>query len=324
MEIALYHPEYGYYARGIRQVGRAGDFFTSVSVGPLFGRLLARRFLKWWQGAGSPAPWRIMEIGAHDGTLAGDVLGEILLLDPAAFAGLEYIISEPLPRLQTAQRETLAAFPNARIVDQPEGLSPLPGIAFGNEILDALPFHVIERTGGEWRECLVGLEDDEFVWIPGAVLPNGPGGDFREGYRTEIRTCFADFFKPLFASLTHGLLIWPDYGYEHSDYYHPDRTDGTLRTFSSHQAGENPLDAPGSVDITAHVDFTAAAEAAASLGGIPSATRTQSAWLTDIARDLLLSMEGKPDASVLRQFQTLTHPAHLGSRFHVLEISWER
>lgn len=322
METALYHPDFGYYAKGTRQVGRAGDFFTSVSVGPLFGRLLARRFLTWWQESGNPAPWRILEIGAHDGTLASDILGEIRQLDPSAFASLEYVISEPLPRLQAAQRGTLAGFPNARIVDSTTNLESLPGIAFGNEILDALPFHVIERANGEWRECHVGFENDRFIWTLGPAFLDGPEGDFPEGYRTEIRTCYPSFFQSLLAPLSHGLLIFPDYGYDHSDYYHPDRTTGTLRTFASHRAGENPLESPGTADITAHVDFTAAAEAASSLGCIPSPTRTQSSWLTTIARDLLLSMEGKPDPSVLRQFQTLTHPAQLGSRFHILEISW--
>ena len=322
MEIALYHPDHGYYARGTRQVGRAGDFFTSVSIGPLFGRLLARRFLSWWRNAGCPTPWRVIEIGAHDGTLAGDILDEIREIDTGAFSALEYVIPEPLPRLQAAQRENLAGFSNVRFTDHPGDLAPLPGIAFGNEILDALPFHVIERADNEWRECLVGWENERFIWTQGPVFPDGPEGDFPEAYRTEIRTCFSEFFKPLLDALNRGLLIWPDYGYDRSDYYHPDRTTGTLRTFASHRAGEDPLDDPGTADITAHVDFTAAADAAASLGCIPSATRTQSAWLTDIARDLLLSMEGKPDVSLLRQFQTLTHPAHLGSRFHILEISW--
>ena len=89
MAAALYQPSLGYYARETRQVGRGGDFFTSVSVGPLFGELLARRFLREWQESGSPARWRIIECGAHDGTLAADILGAISRLDPHAFAALE-------------------------------------------------------------------------------------------------------------------------------------------------------------------------------------------------------------------------------------------
>lgn len=336
MTEALYHPDLGYYARETRQVGRAGDFYTSVSVGPLFGKLLARRFLQWWKNAGSPEKWRVIESGAHDGTLAADILTELQALSPTAFAALEYAIPEPLPRLQAAQRETLAGFPSVRFLDSPASLAadPLPGIAFGNEVLDALPFHVIEWRDGRWHECLVALENDRFIWeldaqplspaLQAAIanLPS-PSGSFPEGYRTEVRTCFPAFFQPLLDALTSGLLIWPDYGYERDDYYHPDRTTGTLRTFAKHRAAEDPLVSPGEMDITAHVDFTAATQAAESLDCRSLAFRTQSNWLTGLARDWLLSQEGKPNPAGLRQFQTLTHPGHLGTRFHILELSKE-
>lgn len=323
MEAALYHPELGYYARRTRQVGREGDFFTSVSVGPLFGRLLARRFINWWQGNGSPSPWRVIESGAHDGTLASDILAEISALNPEAAAGLEYIIPEPLPLLRATQKWKLGDFPQVRFIGSPAEIhNPLPGIAFGNELLDALPFHVIRRSDGAWKNQLVGYENDNFVWIDGPSFPGGPEGDFPDGYTTEIRTCFTEFFKPLLGAISHGLLIWPDYGYERADYYHPSRTTGTLRTFSKHRAGEDPLSSPGEADITAHVDFTDAANAASSLGCEIKPLVSQSSWLTHLARELLLSMEGNPDPSLLRQFQTLTHPGQLGSRFHILELVW--
>ena len=117
-------------------------------------------------------------------------------------------------------------------------------------------------------------------------------------------------------------MLWTDYGFARPEYYHPGRTSGTLRTFSKHRAGEDPLSAPGETDITAHVDFTAIALAASDLGGRPTVFRDQGSWLTQTARDWLLEWEDNPQASSLRQFQTLTHPAHLGGHFHVLEISW--
>ena len=138
MAAALYDPVLGYYARETRQIGRGGDFFTSVSVGPLFGELLARRFLREWRDSGSPARWRIIECGAHDGTLAADVLGAISRLAPAAFAALEYAIPEPLPVLQAAQRRTLDAFTGKiRFITDPSELfaDPLPGVAFGEIVL---------------------------------------------------------------------------------------------------------------------------------------------------------------------------------------------
>jgi SAM-dependent MidA family methyltransferase len=333
MAAALYDPQLGYYANGTRQVGRGGDFFTSVSVGPLFGELLARRFLRHWQQSGEPPRWRIIESGAHDGTLALDVLGALARLDARALESLDYVIPEPLPGLQNAQLRTLERYrKQVRIIQNPLELAdqPLPGIAFGNEVLDALPCHLVEWHAGAWLECRVGLDsNDNFVWETHAI--DDPllrealvllGEDFPDAYRTEVRTCYRGFLEPLARALTSGLMIWADYGFARPEYYHPARTSGTLRTFSHHRAGTNPLENPGGTDISAHVDFTAVAEAALALGGRPVAFRDQGAWLTQTARDWLLAQEGKPQPQALRQFQTLTHPAQLGSCFHILELSW--
>jgi SAM-dependent MidA family methyltransferase len=336
MAAALYAPAHGYYAKGVHQVGRGGDFFTSVSVGPLFGELLTRRFLHEWRESGSPEKWRIVECGAHDGTLAADILGAMARLDPQAFAALEYAIPEPLPLLQAAQKITLAGFKrNTRFINSPDELfsNPLPGIAFGNELLDALPFHLVEWHPDGWRECRVTVgSGDDFAWethhpIDDPLLLEALanlGSGFTAGYRTEVRTNFRDFLEPLTRCLSSGTLLWPDYGFARPEYYDPARKSGTLRTFSKHRAAENPLEAPGEIDITAHVDFTAVAEAAISLGCHPVRFQSQGAWLTEIGRDWLLGLEGNPDTPALRQFQTLTHPTHLGESFHVLELVWNR
>ena len=333
MAAALYEPGHGYYARGTRQVGRGGDFFTSVSVGPLFGELLARRFLREWRESGSPGRWRIIECGAHDGTLAADVLTALSALDARAFEALEYAIPEPLAQLQDAQRTTLQPFPETvRFLCDPSDLAadPLPGIAFGNELLDALPCHIIEWREGRWLESRVAVsKDDSLIWETGEINNSGLISalapleeDFPEGYRTEVRTCYQSFLAPLARSLESGLMLWVDYGFARPDYYHPARNSGTLRTFARHRAGENPLEHPGETDITAHVDFTAVAEAASALGGRAMEFRNQGAWLTEIGRDWLLELDGNPQPALLRQFQTLIHPAQLGGSFHVLELSW--
>ncbi len=334
MTAALYEPALGYYARGTRQVGRGGDFFTSVSVGPLFGHLLARRFVRQWRESGRPTRWRIIECGAHDGTLAADILGAIGRLEPGAFAALEYAIPEPLATLQAAQRETLRNFNDrVRFVTNAAELAadPLPGVAFGNEVLDALPCLLVERSGGRWLELRVVINNADRLVFKKTEIQNEAvsraleslGGDFPEGYRTEIRTCYRDFLTPLAGALSSGLMIWVDYGFPREDYYHPGRTEGTLRTFSKHRAGDDPLANPGEADITAHVDFTAVAEAAQTLGWRQTLLRDQGRWLTEIGRDWLLEMEGRPQPAALRQFQTLMHPAHLGARFHALELNRE-
>ena len=336
MAISLYEPGLGYYASGTRQVGRGGDFFTSVSVGPLFGALLARRMLREWQESGAPVRWRIIECGAHDGTLAHDILSALQQLAPLAFAAVEYVIPEPLPLLQSAQRQTLARFHEKTcFISHASELAgdPLPGVAFGNELLDALPFHLVEWKSGRWHECRVALSpNDEFVWLADPEITDPLlqamliplGCDFPENYRTEVRTNFQEFLAPLTRSLSSGLLLWPDYGFARPEYYLPERTTGTLRTFSQHRAAQDPLTVPGELDITAHVDFTAVAEAGIALGCQPLVFKNQGTWLTEIAREWLLTLEENPDPKTLRQFQTLTHPAHLGGSFHILELTWNQ
>lgn len=330
MALALYDPQAGYYARGVRQVGREGDFFTSVSIGPLFGQLLARRFLAEWQRLGRPAAWRITECGAHDGRLALDVLDALSALEPAAYSCLEYAISEPLESLRLAQRDTL--HDHARCLLQVADAMQLerrPGVVFGNEVLDALPCELIERRQGHWRQCLVDCREVELGWSDQAITDPELlaatatlGSDFPEGYRTEVRTNYLSFLHPLAQSIAAGRMIWIDYGFERHDYYHPGRRTGTLRTFDHHQSGENPLLSPGAIDISAHVDFTAVSEAAARLGGRPIPIQDQGSWLTRLGRDWLLAQEGQPDPGALRQFQTLTHPGHLGRAFQVLEVEF--
>jgi SAM-dependent MidA family methyltransferase len=336
MALALYQPDLGYYARQTRQVGREGDFFTSVSVGPLFGKILARRFLRGWNEIGNPTLWRIIECGANDATLATDILREITTQSPQAAASLEYVITEPLPHLRTIQQKNLEPFgQTTRILPSPDTLSenPLPGFAFGNEVLDALPCHLIEFQNGHWHERLVTLDpNDNLTWHTNPTPVSGTlaqataplSQSFPNGYLTEIRTNFAAFLSPIRQALQNGHMIWIDYGFAQPEYYDPARTRGTLRTFSNHRAAENPLETPGLIDLTAHVDFTALAQTAISLGCPPTTFQSQGNWLTREARPILLEMEetaSPPDLSLLKQFQTLTHPAHLGARFHVLELA---
>lgn len=328
MAVALYHPDRGYYARGTGQVGKAGDFFTSVSVGPVFGRLLARRFARWWAGAGEPAAWRIIECGAHDGTLARDVLEALRDVSPEAFATLEYAIPEPLRRLRAAQSEKLRDFgEKVRLAENADELAvrPLPGVVFGNEVIDALPCRVTERRENAWHLCRVTWADGGFRWVVGETAEvDLPRDGFPEGYRTEIRTAesLRAFLAPLLAALEYGLMVWIDYGFARPEFYHPGRADGTLRAFRGHRVEDDPLREPGCSDLTAHVDFTALAETAASLGARPIAFRDQGNWLTDLARPWLLEMEDHPDPAAIRQFRTLIHPGHLGARFHALELAW--
>ncbi len=331
LDLVLYDPTSGYYARSDSQVGRTGDFYTSVSVGPLFGRLLARRFLKWWEENGQPARWRILEIGAHDGKLAADILTTLRELSPTAWQSLEYAIPEPLPRLREAQKARIDDLA-AKLLIRPSiteiSSESLPGIAFGNEILDALPFHLVKMIDGNWQELHVRSEkNNELCFVPQPVLPDSDlseklralGNGFPENYTTEIRTAFLPFLNAVSSCLTDGMLLFIDYGFAAPEYYDTQRVTGTLRTFSKHTAGENPLERPGEIDITAHVDFTDLTRAASANGYIPIEFSTQSSYLTHLAKPLILS-GGLSDPKSISQFQSLTHPAHLGGKFHAIEF----
>ena len=325
--IALYDPEDGYYASGSNQVGREGDFYTSVSVGPLFGRLLARRFLNQWQELGRPTSWRILEIGAHDGKLAADILATLASLSPEAWETLEYATVEPLPKLREAQQQRLTSLA-AKLQIAPDFQTiagkPLPGIAFGNEILDALPFHLVRYSEGAWQELFVteGLKLTPQPIDSATALGKKTaalGDAFPEDYQTEIRTLYPEFLFQVSSSITDGMLLFIDYGFAAPEYYDTYRTRGTLRTFQQHQAAEDPLDQPGKKDITAHVDFTDLSREARNIGWHPTCFSSQGTYLTQLATELIRNGEIS-DPKTIAQFRSLTHPAHLGASFHVIEF----
>lgn len=327
LNLALYDSEHGYYASNSNQVGRGGDFYTSVSVGPLFGQLLARRFLRWWQDHGKPAAWRILEIGAHDGKLAADVLQTIAALSSEAWQTLEYATVEPLPLLREAQQQRLSTLAKKlHLASDFQNLAEnsLPGIAFGNEILDAIPFHLVRRCGNEWHELFVSKNWELITHDidPASALgkkTTALGDDFPEDYQTEIRTNYPAFLKQISNSITGGMLLFIDYGFAAPEYYDTHRTRGTLRTFSKHQAAEDPLADPGKRDITAHVDFTDLAREAEPLDWHPSHFSSQGSYLTHLAAEMIQNGEMN-DPKTIAQFRSLTHPAHLGASFHVIEF----
>lgn len=335
LELALYHPEFGYYARGGERVGKGGDFFTSVSVGPVFGDLLARRMVREFDRLGGPARWRIMELGANDGRLAADVLAGMARIHPQALVALEYVICEPLPTMRHVQAERLAGLMgNVRIVASAQELAgdELPGIVFGNEVLDALPFLWVERSDDGWRERRIGIgadgrlrpviacQPDEEVrqWLDeatrGLLLP--------DGWQCEVRMSWSGFLQSCLRVMVQPSMIWIDYGFLREDLMQPQRTEGTWRAYRGHRIEADPWNDPGECDLTAHVDFTGVAEAAEALGGQLVGFHSQGSWLTRLATEEIAAREGGHDPGWVRQFQTLTHPAHLGARFQVMELSF--
>ncbi len=329
MELALYHPELGYYASGQATIGRKGDFYTNVSVGPAFGQVLAGQFAEMWERLGSPAEFVIVEQGAHDGQFAADILAKVE--GPFAQA-LRYHIVEPSPNLRRRQEETLQPF--AQKVEWFADLARLPrfqGVHFSNELVDALPFHLMESQGETgWKELFVTGGAGDFSFIPAelspglsdaaASLPVRPAG-----HLLELRPMTTAWLKTVEERLDAGFVLIVDYGYPRDLLRAVHRTRGTFACFRKHQRDENLLETPGEKDITSHVDFTDLTEAAHRLDLTWEGFADQNHFMVGAGEPLLKSLEGRihePEArKTLRMMQTLLHPESMGTQFHYLALS---
>jgi SAM-dependent MidA family methyltransferase len=334
MELALYYPGLGYYAKFDEPspIGRSGDFYTSVSVGPLFGRLLARQFFQMWQALGKPKPFWIVEQGAHDGQFACDVLEWCREAAPDFFAALRYAIidaSDPASIRQQCGPEA-GLIPHMTWFENVEALAaekPV-GVFFSNELIDAFPVRAIVYRSGQWLECHVAVDEkDALIWqekpIADAELRQAVEAldlPVIEGYITEINLRARSWMAGVAAALARGYVVTIDYGYPASIYYERYRVGGTLTAFVKHQASEEVLDEPGLRDITAHVDFTALARVGEAAGWATLGFLDQQRFLMGVAHNELSGVEG-PRAGLaenIRAWNSLIHPDFLGSRFQVL------
>jgi SAM-dependent MidA family methyltransferase len=329
MARALYDPTHGYYGAGKARLGRGGDFFTNVSVGPLFGRLLARQFGEMWRRLGEPGDFVLVEQGAHRGDCAADVLNGLRALDPECFAATTLWLVEPAPVWQQTQEEKLRDFSaNGKVcwIATASGLPAFRGIHYSNELLDAFPVHRVVRRGDYWQERRVDFRDERFVFVDAEIsdetlrahlarLPPMP-----DGYETEVNTAVAPWLAEVSASLKAGFVLAIDYGYPRDEYYRPERDTGTLSAYASHQREPDPLGKPGEIDLTAHVDFTRVAEAASELGFEMAGFTDQHHFMVGLSRlhfpdDNAL---GAATPQERRAFQTLMHPGLMGRSFHAL------
>ena len=330
MERALYHPEHGYYTSGRAAIGRAGDFFTNVSVGPLFGRLLARQVAEMWGRLGRPRPFAIVEQGAHRGDFAHDALAGLRDLAAECFAAAQYHLVEPSPALAAVQRERLAEFAD-RTHWHPDlaALPPFTGVHFSNELLDAFPVHLVKWNGSAWTERYVEWREGAFAFTDGALstpslvaplamLPAVPAG-----YQTEINLAALAWLDSLAPKLDRGYVLAIDYGFSRDEYYRPERTDGTLSAYASHKREPDPLARPGEIDLTAHVDFTALAEHALTRGLDLLGFTDQHHFIVGLSR---LQFDDAAPVTLaaqkeLRALQTLMHPTLMGRSFKALCLS---
>jgi SAM-dependent MidA family methyltransferase len=333
MELALYCPKLGYYETKKDSVGRHGDFYTSASVGDLFGQLLAFQFAEWLEQLKSKSlGLKIVEVGAHNGQLAMDILAWLQSNRPALFEQLEYCVIEPSATRQEWQRETLKGFNGkVRWLSGFESES-FNGIIFSNELLDAFPVHRLGWDAGQkkWFEWGVTSNAGQFVWLkiqkPGLELPplilNLPASLLEvlpDGFTIEISPVAEEWWRAAAHSLNRGKLMTVDYGLVDDELFLPPRKNGTLRAFFQHHFADDLLARPGEQDLTAHVNFSAIQRAGEDAGLKTDFFSSQAKFLTQIIGKTLKDKTfGEWTPARGRQFQTLTHPEHLGRAFQVL------
>ncbi len=288
MELALYHPVLGYYARGPRS-GWQGHYLTSPELDPAFGELWTRGFRLIWESCGKPSTFSLIEVGAGEGGLAAALLPAI----QADFAQvLRYVIVEPLPTLRTRQRARLEGAP----VEWVEDLADVPtvdaGCVFANELLDNFPVSIVEQTPSGPVELRVVADGPglSFTAMPlTGTLKKAAARVTRSlpvGHRIEMRAGVDDFIASAAACIESGALVFVDYGYEEPDLVA--RPNGTLACYSNTGVDDRPLEAPGMKDITAHVNWTALRRSSKRAGLTTRGPISQSKVLAGLGLDTLL------------------------------------
>ena len=356
MDVALYDPDLGYYARTAQRSGRAGDFFTSVDIGPLFGELLETQIAEM---AGilaglktratsdvaqdfSPA-FDLVEAGAGNGRLSADILRAASRRDPRFYERIRLHLTEASASAREAQRMTLAGGPgdldvNERLVSSSQSLPPsFEGVLIANELLDALPVHQVVMRAGGLREVYVDACDDRLITREGP--PSTPalagyldrlGVVLEPGWRVEINLRALDWIHDVAGRLERGFVILVDYGHEARELYSPSHASGTLTTFARHtMAGpetspDTPswLAQPGERDITCHVDFTSIRAAAEAEGLTTLGFLDQTYFLLALANlSNPSNLSHLSDPSSLKNrlaLKTLLMPGGLGSTHKVM------
>jgi SAM-dependent MidA family methyltransferase len=343
MQQALYNREHGYYSSGRCTIGRQGDYFTNVSVGPLFGRLLTAQFAEIWKRLGETENFVIVEQGAHHGDFARDVLESARKCWPDFFAALRYRIVEPFPILQDRHSQTLAEFEGKiRWRASINSLDPFIGIHFSNELLDSMPVRLI----GHSKEKLVGLERDRFVLVERPLSKGATSSkstnrtDSSHGEPPREKGSFnqpaLDWIDSVAAKLRRGYVLAVDYGHLRNEF------DSSIQVRAHHRHLDSPFERIGHADITMHVDWRSIARRAQANGLHVAGFTDQHHFLTGIisewpeVRDpnLLGSMvrqlpDGRIhiadlDSKMTRELQTRLHPEMLGRAFQVLALATDR
>lgn len=334
MELALYAPELGYYTSTKEKFGERGDFVTGPELTPLFGQCVARQCqqviqtLRRESTKSGESAVDLLELGAGSGKLAAQIL---IALDELHFLPDHYYILEPSKPLQKQQRKYLKQ-QCPHLATRVVWLNRLPkkpftGMIIANEVLDALPIERFMIQQQQVKQYFVGVEDSEFVFqLESAnenLLTTLNSGYLcppyeTDNYHSEINLMLASWLKDLALSLKKGVMLFIDYGYANTEYYHPERKDGTLACYYQHHQHSNPLIMPGIQDISAHVNFTLFAKCAIDTGLDVDGFCNQATFLLSCGLPQLL--EKSQNAQTQQAVKKLTLPGEMGEACKVIAL----
>ncbi len=337
MELALYHPEGGYYCQPAPRVGRSGDFKTSPHQSPWFGRMVARQAMATWKAMGSPDSLSVVEFGPGEGWLAHDILESVESSGPKALAAaFEYTLIEQSAPAQERIRERLAHWieggakcPAARLESNPP--DEIEGLILAHEFLDALPTHILTQTESGLAERYVELRGKNLAFTEGPPSDKqlegwfgGLGAELEIGQTAEVCLLAKEWMETIGRRLRRGGVLIFDYGFSSRVLYHPSRREGTIRGYRAHTMTADPLSRPGETDLTAHVDFSSMLRSAEA-GGLSLAGFTdQSHYLLDMGIAEALQAETGNEmagAGERRSAMGLLDPAGLGSAIKVMMLT---
>jgi SAM-dependent MidA family methyltransferase len=334
MEQALYAPGLGYYVAGKHKFGASGDFVTAPEISSLFSHSVARQCIQVLADIPS-AP--ILELGAGTGRMALDIL---LYLETQSCLPQHYFILELSPDLQAQQKETfIQSAPHLQ--NKVVWIRALPthfkGVILANEVMDALPVHCFRWTGAFFLERCVtyNAARNQFVWQENSIpensaldlaLRNLPSETFSTNYCSEINLLLPAWIASLSDTLEEGLILLLDYGFPQKEFYHPERSQGSLMCHYQHRAHADPFVHIGHQDITAHVDFTAVAIAAeeAQLDIAGYTNQANFLFNTDILKDFeaqIASEAGLPSTQLQHALRQLIEPHEMGELFKCIALT---
>jgi SAM-dependent MidA family methyltransferase len=328
MNMALYHPEHGYYSSDRPKMGREGDYLTSPQVHSVFGYMLAKQLWQVWALMNRPASFDIVEMGAGRGILCRDILSWAREQAPDFYGAIAYSLVERSDALRAEAKRMLEdAGWSPDKVGWTEGVSgDITGCIISNELVDSFPVHRVTVENGELREIYADWHDDKLVDM--AAQPSTP--ELREyferlelwpgeGSQAEVNLEAPHWIAEVGQALQRGVVLTFDYGYEAADLYAPWRGDGTLQCFYRHTVNSDPFARLGYQDMTAHVDFTTLAEEGRRWGLEPLDLISQSQFLTALGVGGGLSpTAGERDSGLQEYYErrraifTLIDPHRLG------------